>query len=787
VLVYPAVLGGRVLAPEDILLFQPPLQSVRPAGLLHPSNYLLPDAVEVFHPDLQWARSMLRGGHLPLWDPDIFAGWPLLASQQTALLFPLTFLAYALPFWFALGLIVVLKVFLAAWGVWLLCRALGLRAAPAWLGAVSYGLGTYFVVWLDHPQTSVWLMLPWLVLAVRRVTRRGDRRSVALLAAAVGLTILGGHPESVVILGLLVLGFAAQELIGRGRAVVLAGSRRRTILRLLAGVVLGGLCGLVVLAPFVEQLGQSVDIARGGTNLPNRALLSLFLPDLWGRPDSGVVTGGPLNYAERTIYVGALPLLLALAGLWGARRREQWFLAAALLGALVLAVHVPGLGGLPRLPLLVDISLPRALVLASFCLAVLAAYGLESFLDGDPRHRRRMLQIATALALLPVAWAAARTGVLGRLPVFGDLAPSLWGGRSTGRAGEAAALTRWILAAAGGLGLLLLLGRGRGRGRRRVLVLVALLAWCTLDLEALDHGYQPAISQTAAQPPPTPSLIAARAVQGHGRVAGLGRYLVPNVGQRYGLRDVRGHELPANLRYRRLFAGLGGSGFQATRLYTNAKTGRLLDAFGAGVFMTGPTLRPALPELRLVAASPDGRVYRNTTALPRAYLASDWRPVADRPAALAATLRSTTAQLRSAPVLEGAPAAPARAPSGGSSVGYEIDRAGEVKLGVSSRTGGYLVLLDSYYPGWRATVDGRGVPIRAANEAFRAVAVPAGRHEVDFRYRPATILLGGLVSLIAWVVVLLAAIVPSRRAHRPPPGPGSERAAPEVPDRPAIV
>jgi hypothetical protein len=138
-------------------------------------------------------------------------------------------------------------------------------------------------------------------------------------------------------------------------------------------------------------------------------------------------------------------------------------------------------------------------------------------------------------------------------------------------------------------------------------------------------------------------------------------------------------------------------------------------------------------------------------------------------------------------VLEGAPAAPARAPSGGSSVGYEIDRAGEVKLGVSSRTGGYLVLLDSYYPGWRATVDGHGVPIRAANEAFRAVAVPAGRHEVDFRYRPATILLGGLVSLIAWVVVLLAAIVPSRRAHRPPPGPGSERAAPEVPDRPAIV
>ena len=68
-----------------------------------------------------------------------------------------------------------------------------------------------------------------------------------------------------------------------------------------------------------------------------------------------------------------------------------------------------------------------------------------------------------------------------------------------------------------------------------------------------------------------------------------------------------------------------------------------------------------------------------------------------------------------------------------------------VTLAVNARAAGRLVLLDTFYPGWRAEVDGRRVPIRPADAAFRAVSVGPGRHEVRFSYHPASVHTGALV------------------------------------------
>jgi uncharacterized membrane protein YfhO len=59
---------------------------------------------------------------------------------------------------------------------------------------------------------------------------------------------------------------------------------------------------------------------------------------------------------------------------------------------------------------------------------------------------------------------------------------------------------------------------------------------------------------------------------------------------------------------------------------------------------------------------------------------------------------------------------------------------------------GYVVLVDGYDPGWRVAVDGIPSQLRRANVAFRAVAVPAGRHTVEYLYRPSALLLGLTVS-----------------------------------------
>jgi uncharacterized membrane protein YfhO len=70
---------------------------------------------------------------------------------------------------------------------------------------------------------------------------------------------------------------------------------------------------------------------------------------------------------------------------------------------------------------------------------------------------------------------------------------------------------------------------------------------------------------------------------------------------------------------------------------------------------------------------------------------------------------------------------------------------------------GYLVLADTWYPGWRATVDGAPTEVLRANHAFRAVRLEAGEHVVDMVYRPTSVLVGGAVSLAALALLLVAA------------------------------
>jgi uncharacterized membrane protein YfhO len=79
-----------------------------------------------------------------------------------------------------------------------------------------------------------------------------------------------------------------------------------------------------------------------------------------------------------------------------------------------------------------------------------------------------------------------------------------------------------------------------------------------------------------------------------------------------------------------------------------------------------------------------------------------------------------------------------------------------------------VVLVDTWDPGWKVTVDGREAPLLRANVAFRGVALPAGRHVVEQVYRPPSILLGLAVSAVALAAGVACA---ARFALASPPRP----------------
>jgi len=90
-------------------------------------------------------------------------------------------------------------------------------------------------------------------------------------------------------------------------------------------------------------------------------------------------------------------------------------------------------------------------------------------------------------------------------------------------------------------------------------------------------------------------------------------------------------------------------------------------------------------------------------------------------------------------------------------VRFESDGEDRIVVAVEGGSGGELILTDSFYPGWRAWVDGEPVSIRRADEAFRGVPVPPGTHTVEFRYEPASFRVGLFLSLLTLAALTAAA------------------------------
>lgn len=754
--VAPALPGtASVLGGENLYYFRPPLSELRPPDVTR-ANGLLADPVEVFHPDLEWTVEQVRSGALPLWNPEVGTGWPQLASQQTAPLFPTNLLAYALGTWDALGLSALLRILLAAAGTYLLCRStLRLRAGPAVLGAVAFAAGSYFVSWLGHPHGNVYALLPWLLLATDGVIRRGSARDVAGLGAAIGLGCLGGHPQSLLIDAFLVAPFAAWRLAPAGRRS-LGGTAPlpRAVLGLAAACGLGLAAGAVMLLPLLEFIGQSATDQRGGLGgIGGSALLTALLPELWGRPDAGFAGTGPINYFERTIYVGAPALMLAAGGHAVRRDGAPRFFAAMALAGVLMAVSLPVITTvMDEAPPFSLVAMVRALVITSFCLAILAAYGLQHLLSADAAARRRALVAAGAVAVAPLLWLLAlHADAIGALGGGLGAVPVIPGEPLDADAALAGAVARWSVLAALVAALLLVLHR---RPRAALGVAGALIALQTVDLVELGRGLHPVVDERVVEAGPTPALRRAMTNQGAGRTTGSGSYLLPNVGQRFDLRDSRVRGQPTIGRVDRLYAAYTGR-VPRTFDVDGPRAGDVLDAFAVDQVLTGARAAdPADPELRLVTASADDRLYRNTGALPRAYVATSWRRPSDEDAALAMTTFSPTDDLRTAPVVELPSGPPFVVQPPGGSARLLRDEPDRVTLAASSPAPARLVLLDAYYPGWEATVNGREAPIAPTNTAFRSVPIPAGRSTVEFRYRPRSVYAGAAISGAAWLALL---------------------------------
>jgi len=172
------------------------------------------------------------------------------------------------------------------------------------------------------------------------------------------------------------------------------------------------------------------------------------------------------------------------------------------------------------------------------------------------------------------------------------------------------------------------------------------------------------------------------------------------------------------------------------------------------------------PALERVAAFDRQTVWRNASALPRAYTVSRVRFVPDETAALAAVVDTGFDGHREAVVVGdpiGALAAGPREPFVPTRITRDDGEA--VAVAVEVERPALLVLADAFAPGWRVTVDGAPRPLLQVNHYVRGVAVGPGDRRVEFAYRPPGLVPALVLAVVAWSAVVVGSLRVAERAQ----------------------
>ena len=353
----------------------------------------------------------IRAGHLPLFDPYIWSGAPLLTDWNSAAAYPLTWLFAILPGTAAWTLNMIATWAVAGLAMFCFLRALRLASLASFLGAFSFA----FAGGMSAQVTHLGLVagLSWVPLALLSILRLSQDRPAAsrlgwtaVLATAMGLVILAGEPRAVDDACVILLIYAAWQVARLGRR---AGPAAVSVTAGLAlGVCLAAIQWLPGLATIAtSQRGADSMALYSSGSLPVRWVLLTLVPDLLGGSGSLGQPGffGFYNLTEVTSYVGILPLVAAFALLGRLRWRPRppewlvWHVMALVGVALALGGNTPLGNVLYHLPLFGDQRLQsRNILVLDLALAVLLAYWAD---QPFARSRTRWITRETVLGVVP--------------------------------------------------------------------------------------------------------------------------------------------------------------------------------------------------------------------------------------------------------------------------------------------------------------------------------------------------------------------------------------------------
>ncbi|WP_321474844.1 hypothetical protein [uncultured Paludibaculum sp.] len=697
-----------------------------------------PDTASQVLPWFQFEAGEWHRGHIPLWDPNTFGGQPLLAQAQPGVAYPLNWLLFALPLghgWLRqiyLHWYFVVIHLMAAWFAYKLCRELACRRTASVFGAAVFSLSGWMGVteWPQMINGAVWAPLVYLYL-IRTMRGRNPWLNSVLAGFFLGVAWLSGHHQIPIFLSLSCAGAWLWFLASHLRA-----DPRRWTAALLLFWLLAVSTAAVQILPAQEYGKLSVrwvdapDAVTWDQKVPYTVHLKYGL-----NPVSvlGILVSGWSLNSDPFVGVAAFTLgLIGIALVWK-RWETRLFAAIAVGGLLYSLANFNVLHGI-LYSLLPVVDKARnssmAVFLFGFGVSILAALGLDA-LD-EARESDWVRRASTAVLYLGAFIFATRFVLLELQPL-----PGAGGEQRSLMTGLAALLLAvWLQ------------GVRRNQIAWRAAALCALLLFL-VEVTGQNSFYLPHVYEKER-------LEMLNSMRDHGDIArflrqqpGLPRVEIDDAQIKYNFGDWYG--IPQSGGYlASLTKNVQAMGFNEPAVK------RLMGvAYAVG---KAPT---AFHKDEVFSGTSGLKIFRNGDVMPRVFAVHEVTRLNDRLRGMEELNRIAPDMARKAFVFG---QAPQLAQCGGTDdVWIPAYASTRIQVTASLSCRGLVILADTYFPGWKATVDGKDVPVYEVDGLVRGVVCEAGKHEIEYVYRPASILLGGFASFASLLAAGVCFVMVKRR------------------------
>lgn len=718
------------------------------------------DNLRIFYPIKKLAIEQIKNLEMPLWNPYNFSGNPLLASYQSAIFHPLSFMFFFLPQIDAWSIIIILLPFLASIFTYYFLKELSLSRKSSFFGAVIFAFSGFMIVWWEEMFMSAYsaLFLPLVLYGIEKLYKKITVFSFVLLTLALTFSILSGFFQMTLYIWI----FSFVWLIFR------YSKERKTevLIYSVAAYVLALLISAIHLIPSFEAFQLS---ARGSTDIKNifqeyflqlPQLATFIAPDYFGNPGTYNFLGRGFFY-EKVVFVGIPALFFALFEIFSFKNNttKEKFLKIAFILTFSLAFNLPTSWFILydlKIPFLSVILPSRITLLSTFCLTVLAAYGIERFFK--EKNKKKILIVSFLLfASITFMWVYGYfywknepLSVFSKVLLKNMIVPTI-------------IFTSCLV--------LISLYYFRNKLKNYVIFSFIFLSFLSSFYFASKYLY---FSDADFVFPSNNVISQLQKISGINRFWGVGNgYIDKNFATYFNFFSPEGFDAYYIKRYGELLFAAQNKGKLSDQIpRTDASlTGtkdindipkdlsrkRLMYLLGVKYIVAENTNVNKSKDLVNIWSDSKFTIYENKTVLPRAFLTNQYK-VIENSQGILDNIFNNTLDLSQVVILEEYPNLVSKVKEFKGNAKVISYKHSKVIIESDSNHQGILFLSDNYYPGWKAFVDNKEAKIYRANYSFRGVVVPQGKHTVIFEYKPKSFYIGAFVSLSGIIIILIFSI-----------------------------